>query len=564
MAAFIIKGKSFPTVRPKHVSHQIFRLESIPDLRFAFLVAPGQVLDDVKVQFVSTAKRLRCDYAIADSDDLGRLFVAYGFLCPRDGTRVTGGRCGCGYSPDFRTSNLLQLEALKGLEKSHARKEKAAAVVLPTGAGKTRVAAHDVQQADPILCLYVAHSHEILEDAESEFLTVFPSQDLARFDSRPTKEKLQKINLLTIQTLSRNVGIFANGAVDYMIIDEFHHAAAKSYRYAIDVLKPKFLLGLTATPFRGDRIDVLNICQQNVVVNYELRHGIEMGILSPYHYYGCFDNIDYSNIKHNGIRYNVKDLERALVVPERDAAILAKWREKADGKPTLAFCCSQLHADRVARAFNREGISAATYLSTTSREARPKIRERFRQGDIKVLCAVDILNEGVDLPFAECLLFLRPTESKRIFLQQLGRGLRHYVGKRNCIIIDFIGNFKNASKIIEYQTLDASGESDSQVEVAFGRTLKDIIDAPIGCVVEFDDKVIDIFGNQTYNPAFATRYNIANILIYQHQRLQRKIGRQPTKIDIDRHCLLDSSFYKSVFGSWDEFELKVEQAPELF
>lgn len=554
MGAFIIKGKSFPIVRPKHTSHQIFRLERIDDLSFAFLLASGDVLDEVKEQFISTTTRLNCDYGFFDAHDLARLFVAFGYLCPRDGERIRGGRCKCGYSPSNRTSNILQQEALRELSLSHKIGYKAGAVILPTGAGKTRIAAIDVRRFDPRLCLYVAHSHEILEDAELEFLREFPRELVCRFKTRPTVDQIRKINLVTIQTLVRNLDIFKGKTVEYLIIDEFHHAAAKSYRKSINVLSPNFLLGLTATPFRGDRQDVLEICKGNTIVSYELREGIELGILCPYHYYGCFDNIDYSNIKHNGKRYDVRDLEKALIIPERDKAIIEKWKEKSQNKPTLAFCCSRLHAERVALSFRNAKISAETYLSSTDRMRRDELRKQFKNGMIKVLCVVDILNEGVDLPYAEALLFLRPTESKRIFFQQLGRGLRHYVGKQKCVVIDFIGNFQNAYKIVEYQKLEPHDELDTASVTTYIRTLKDVLDLPVGCTVDFDERVIDIFGHQTLNPAYATRHNIGKILIYKYKRLEEKMGKKPSKVDVDRQLILGSHFYESVFGSWREFE----------
>ena len=274
-----------------------------------------------------------------------------------------------------------------------------------------------------------------------------------------------------------------------------------------------------------------------------MREGIELGILCPYHYFGCFDDIDYSNIRHNGVRYDIRDLERALIIPERDAAIISKWREKAEGKPTLAFCCSHRHAERVAASFQRADVPAVPYLSTTASALRSRIRGEFRSGAIKVLCVVNVLNEGIDLPFAECLLFLRPTESKRIFFQQLGRGLRHFVGKERCIVIDFIGNFQNAYRIVEYQGLDSSDDERSTPGTTFTRTAKDTLNLPAGCLVEFDERVIDVFGHQTLNPAYATRHNIGRILLYQYQKLERRLGRRPTKADVDRQCLLGSTFY---------------------
>ncbi len=559
IAAFILKGRSFRTVRPSHVGHQIFRLERIRDLRFAFFVASGNILDEVKEQFISTAQKLAADYCIIDCFDLARLFVAFGYLCPRDGEIIRGGQCSCGYTPANRTSNILQQAALSELQCSHDLDESAGAVILPTAAGKTRVAVLDIERFDPGMAVYVAHSHEILESAEAEFLTEFSQSEVIRFDCKPTSTALRRINLITIQSLSRNLDVFDGLSVDYIVVDEFHHAAALSYRRMINALSPSFLLGLTATPFRGDQQDVLELCNGNVVVNYELRQGIEFGVLCPYHYFGCFDDVDYSDVKYNGSRYDVADLERALIIPERDAAIISKWREKADGKPTLAFCVSHAHAERVKQSFRDQGVVSEVYLATTPQEVRSELRSQMRAGELKVLCVVDVLNEGADMPFIECLLFLRPTESKRVFFQQLGRGLRRFFGKGHCTVIDFIGNFKNAYRIAEDLGLEPYDQIDPSAENSRGRTGKEILNLPTGCIVEFDERVIDIFGTQTMNPRFATRQNIARILIYQYKRIERRLGRRPTKRDLDRNTVIGSRFYKLVFGSWQEFERRMEK-----
>jgi superfamily II DNA or RNA helicase len=559
LAAFILKGRAFPTVRPKHASHQIFRLERLEGLDYAILAASGNVLDEVKEQFISTARRLGCDYCFMDAHDLARVFVAFGFLCPRDGERIRGGRCSCGYTPANRTSNILQQEAWRELTVTHDMRQPAGVIILPTGSGKTRVSVRDVKRVGAECCLYIAHSHEILESAGEEFLNEFAEHDVCRFVSRPTEEAVSRINLITIQSLARNLDLFANRKVDYMIVDEFHHAAAASYRRAVEALSPAFLLGLTATPFRGDRQDVLQLCHENVIVLYELRQGIDFGVLCPYHYFGCFDDVDYTNIRHNGQRYDIHDLERALIIPERDLGIIDKWREKADGKPTLAFCCSHRHAQRVAQSFRSEGFPARAYLADTPQDVRSRLRQELAYGELKVLCVVDVLNEGVDLPFVECLLFLRPTESKRVFFQQLGRGLRRYVGKEHCIVIDFIGNFQNAYRAVEYLPLQPFDPDEPLTEPAGSRSSKEVLNLPLGCTVEFDERVIDVFGDQTLNPAFATRHNISRILIHQYRKVERRLGRSPSKAEIDRGCLLNSSLYEMVFGSWKAFERKMER-----
>jgi superfamily II DNA or RNA helicase len=447
--------------------------------------------------------------------------------------------------------------AVVGVGTPRRMRQRAGLIVLPTGTGKTRIAAEDAKRSGASHVLYVGHTHEMLDVANSEFSAAFPSR-VAIHSVGKTLEKLEAVNISTIQLLRHNLARLKPGTFDYVVIDEFHHAAAKSYRAVLDRIKAPFLLGLTATPYRGDRQDIAELCGHNVLVDFDLRSGIEMGILSPYHYFGCFDDVDYSKVTHNGVRYDIKDLERALIIPERDEAIIATWREHAEGKPTIAFCCSQKHAHRVAKSFTDSGIPAAVYLSDTSLQAREKAANDLRLGSVKVVCAVDVLNEGADMPFVECLLFLRPTESQRIFFQQLGRGLRKYVGKPMCTVIDFIGRFKNAYRIVEYQGLlpDDSDEHD----VPFGsiRRQKEVFNLPLGCQVHFDERVIDIFARQILDRRAPTRHNVGRILIYHYRHLTRHLGHKPSAKDVDRYQLLDSSIYRAVFGSWARFQAIVD------
>lgn len=553
MAAFILKGKSFKTVRPTHVAHQIYRLEKISGLKFAIFAATGIILDAVKEHFCTTAERQNCKYAIFDVTDLGRLFIAYGFLCPRDARRIIAGRCKCGYSPQNRILNVFQNEALKTLEEAHAIGQSAGLIILPPSSGKTRIAAEDSKKAKSKKVLYVAHTHEILDVAMSEFEAVYGKKNVRLHETETSLSELTTINIATIQLLQRHINRISSEQFDYLIIDEFHHAAANTYRKLIEKVEHSFLLGLTATPYRGDRQDILELCNNNIIVNYEMRTGIDIGILSPYHYFGCFDNVDYSKIKMKGNNYDIRDLEKALIIPERDEAIILKWKEKANEKPTIAFCCSRRHAERMAESFIKHGINAEVYLSDTVKEKRAALISDLQQGELKIICTVDVLNEGADFPFVECLLFLRPTESQRVFYQQLGRGLRKYVGKSHCIVIDFIGNFKNAYKLVEYQGLQPFKEESSN-SFTWSKNPKDILNLPLGCTVNFDDKVLDIFAQQTLDPRTATRHNIGRILIYQYQKLCRRLRRIATKADVDRNLILNSDFYKQVFGSWKKFE----------
>jgi hypothetical protein len=333
VAAFILKGKSFRTVRLAHVAHQILRLDRIEGLRFAILGAPGVILDDVKEHFLAVTGRLHADYAFLDAIDLARLFIAYGYLCPRDARRIVAGRCSCGYSPYRRILNVLQTESLRELRRAHQLGQKAGLIILPPGSGKTRIAAEDARAIGAHRILYIAHTHEILDVAQSEFSAVLGAENVTLHRRANDFAHPTTANLTTIQLLRRHQEDIPLEQFDYLIVDEFHHAAARPYRYVLDRSQPTFLLGLTATPFRGDRQDILALCSHNTLVDVELRNCIETGILSPYHYYGCFDNIDYSNIRSRGQRYDIRDLERALVIPSGMLLSSVNGRDLRKGNP---------------------------------------------------------------------------------------------------------------------------------------------------------------------------------------------------------------------------------------
>jgi len=553
VAGFVLKGRSFKSITPEIVSHQIFRLRQITDLKFAILGHTGNLLDQAREEFIHTAEDLAVDYTIIDATDFARLAVLEGLLCPRDAQRIKDGRCQCGYRVSGDHLNILQEDALKQLQVAHDLGQTAGIVIMPTGSGKTRIAAIDSNRMNSARILYVAHTHEILDGAEREFTHLYGASAVYRGWKYSDSISTPSIHLTTIQSIGRNVETIDPHQFDYIVIDEFHHAAAASYRRLVSRVAPKFILGLTATPFRGDKQDVIELCNGNIVVQFELRTGIDTNILAPYHYFGCFDDVDYSRLRRLATGYTVNDLNKALIIPERDKAVIMKWRSMAQDLPTLAFCCSQQHAKRMASSFASAGIPAAEYLGDTTLEKRIELIEKLQYGELKILCAVDVLNEGVDIPFVECLLFLRPTESKRIFLQQLGRGLRRSPGKEKVIVLDFIGNFHNAFQIVEYLGLQPE---ETVMFESMGRTRssKQIINLPLGCQVEFDDRVIDIFANQVLHPGQATRHNIAQILIYLYLRTSKRLGHPATQREVDHLQMLQSHFYKSVFGSWEKFE----------
>ena len=207
---------------------------------------------------------------------------------------------------------------------------------------------------------------------------------------------------------------------------------------------------MTATPNRTDRKPILKLVDNNLIYQITQREAIERGFLCPFCYYALKDNINYSNIRHNGFRYYLDDLNRLLIIKRRDQAIIKKYKSLIDGVKAIAFCVSIQHTIRASNHFNDEGIPSVAIHSGLTNEQRKKHIRNFREGKYQIAFVRDMFNEGIDFPEVGALLFLRPTESKIIFTQQLGRGLRIYPGKENVKVLDFIGNFINNEKIIDY------------------------------------------------------------------------------------------------------------------
>ncbi len=248
-----------------------------------------------------------------------------------------------------------------------------------------------------------------------------------------SKDSLRSTEILTT---------FSPNEFDYIIVDEVHHGQAPTYQMVLKYFEPNFfMLGLTATPDRMDRKDIFELFDYQKIFEYNLFEAIAKRIsCALYTYYGLRDNIDYNTIKHNGVKYNVADLDSKLIIKERNQKILEEYLSKGEGNKALGFCCSVKHANAMAAFFNANGISSVSITSESGN--RDELIKGFRDNLYFVVFTVDLFNEGVDFPDLRVLLFLRPTESKTVFFQQLGRGLRLCGGKENVVIIDFIGNYK--------------------------------------------------------------------------------------------------------------------------
>lgn len=388
----------------------------------------------------------------------------------------------------FYRPNAAQQEALAELRNTRAEGNDKAIVVAATGIGKTFLAAFDSEEYDSVL--FVAHREEILQQAYETFAKVRGAEHIGRLFGE-YQEKEAKFLFATVQSLTRDhhLSSFAPNAFSYVVVDEIHHGTAPSYRKIIDYFQPKFLLGLTATPHRMDSKDVFSLCDYNRVYEVDLFSAINRGWLVPYKYYGIYDaTVDYQNITWLNGKYVEKELEKALSISKRAELIIKQYR-RYRRKRALAFCSSIAHAEFMASEFNANGIKSICIHSDSSRENychRKSGIESLEKGEIEVIFSVDMLSEGTDIPSLDMLLFLRPTESPTVFLQQLGRGLRLYQEKEDVRVLDFIGNFR------KLELLPALLGKRSKSEMDLIRQIQNGDDLPMDCQVDFEFEVIDL------------------------------------------------------------------------
>ncbi len=357
-------------------------------------------------------------------------------------------------------------------------------VVAATGTGKTVIAAFDYKsfcEKNPSgknRLIFLAHREEILVQAIDTFKTVLKDYNFGSLYVGKNKPDSMDHLFISIQTFNSQKFYekTPEDFYDFIVLDETHHAPAESYQPLFSHYKPKVFLGLTATPERSDGISVERYFDNHISAEIRLPEAIEMKLLSPFQYFGITDSVDLKNIIWKRGGYDDNELDRLYVSDVRSAGqraslIVASVRKYiADMEHTkgLGFCVSIEHAKFMAESFNRAGISSRYLTSFSPDDLRKNAKEMLRTGEIKFIFVVDIYNEGVDIPEVNTVLFLRPTKSLTVFIQQLGRGLRLSPGKDCLTVLDFIGqanekyNFeekfaslvKNSSRSIEKQIRD--------------------------------------------------------------------------------------------------------------
>lgn len=384
----------------------------------------------------------------------------------------------------------VQIEALYALEDSRSEGATKGLVQAATGVGKTYLAAFDSAKYKRVL--FVAHREEILKQATISFKNVRHSDDYGFFYGKQ-KDTDKAVIFASVATLGRKEYLtedfFAPDYFDYVIIDEFHHAVNEQYQRIVKYFKPQFLLGLTATPERMDGKNIYEICDYNVLYEISLKEAINKGMLVPFHYYGIYDETDYSSLHLIKGRYDEKELNETYIGNIKRYDLIYKYYMKYRSKRALGFCCSRRYAEEMAKEFCKRGIEAVAVYSNADgefSEDRDKAIKKLKKQEIKMIFSVDMFNEGVDIATLDMVMFLRPTESPIVFLQQLGRGLRISKGKEYLNVLDFIGNYEKAGRA----PLLLSGGKDFGEKAAHDYA---DIEYPDDCIVDFDMRLIDLF-----------------------------------------------------------------------
>jgi superfamily II DNA or RNA helicase len=462
------------------------------------------------------------------------------------------------YAPELLTEysltpTTLQEEALQAL--NFYRNEcgwKKGIVVLPTGTGKTILSALDAMNTGKRI-LFMVHRLDILAQSIEAYKFVKPTVRIGILTGEERRDEQDCDVLFASKDTLRQpseLARFPRDWFDYIVVDEVHHGQSPSYQEVLTHFTPGFMLGMTATPDRTDRKDIFELFDYNKVYELPLAEAIERGFLVPYTYYGLTDNVDYSRIRHDGKKYKTEDLERFLIIPERNEAILKEYLDKGEGDKAIGFCISIRHAERMAEFFNHHGVTAAAIHSQSP--TRDEDLTAFRENRIQVAFTVDLFNEGMDFPNVRILLFLRPTESKTVFIQQLGRGLRLCAGKDRVRVLDFIGNYKRANQIRKYLSKGQHSDDESG-----GRGKKVVYEYSTGCEVIFSADVEEILNRQDAAEVGVSKEELKDAYF----ALAETLGRKPSQADLNE-SEYKAAVYIRVFGSWIAFLREVGEYTE--
>ncbi len=365
-------------------------------------------------------------------------------------------------------------------------------VVAPTGTGKTVVAALDYRRlraelgGDPTL-LFVAHRERILSQSRRTFREALSDHSFGELYVGGRRPEQGRHVFASIQTVHANDPTSINpDAFDFVIVDEFHHSEASTYRRLLDHLRPRVLLALTATPERADGLDIRRWTDGRTAFDMRLWHALDRQLLAPFQYFGVADTTDLSSVRWEAGRYNAADLGRLYTGVDVRAELILRQLRRIVAEPrqmrALGFCATVEHAQYMARYFDERGVPSVAITGDTPEATRDELVARLTRGELSAIFTRDVFNEGVDIPTVDTILLLRPTESVTVFLQQIGRGLRRHEDKDVCTVLDFVANYRREFRFdLRLRALTGIGRRE-----LVGATEAGFPFLPSGCHIELE------------------------------------------------------------------------------
>ena len=460
--------------------------------------------------------------------------------------------------------NSMQRKALRELRRYRDTGVKKALIISATGSGKTYLAAFDSRNFGAKRLLYIVHRESILKDAKESFIKVFGAERTYGFYTGNENSLEADFIFVTSNMLGKHLDSFKKDEFDYIIYDEVHHVVAKTGKKIFEYFEPEFILGLTATPERMDNQDIFTLFDQNVPFELRLRDAINNDLVVPFHYYGIRDQlVDYSSKDKMTIAKNIAEQNNIEFIKSQ----IEKYRKPGEKLKCIAFCTNIQSCRLMAEELYEEGYHTISLTGINDTGVRIKAFKDLQDDNnlLEIICTVDILNEGVDIPQVNMVLFLRPTESQTVFIQQLGRGLRKYPGKDYVTVLDFIGN--NYDRAVQIAMALGTLGKTTYMEKAYLkemiRTNFESLDIP-NVKIEIDDlskeEIINFIDKTNFNSRVFLEKDYRNFKLYINN------GSYPTHIDFlnsdvspDLIRIIKSTFSGSKNKSYYNFLKKINE-----
>ena len=460
--------------------------------------------------------------------------------------------------------NSMQRKALRELRRYRDTGVKKALIISATGSGKTYLAAFDARNFGAKRLLYIVHRESILKDAKESFVKVFGAERTYGFYTGNENSLEADFIFATSNMLGRHLDSFKKDEFDYIIYDEVHHVVAETGKKIFEYFEPEFILGLTATPERMDNQDIFTLFDQNVPFELRLRDAINNDLVVPFHYYGIRDQlVDYSSKDKMTIAKNIAEQNNIEFIKSQ----IEKYRKPGEKLKCIAFCTNIQSCKLMAEELYEEGYHTISLTGINDTGVRIKAFKDLQDDNnlLEIICTVDILNEGVDIPQVNMVLFLRPTESQTVFIQQLGRGLRKYPGKDYVTVLDFIGN--NYDRAVQIAMALGTLGKTTYMEKAYLkemiRTNFESLDIP-EVKIEIDDlskeEIVNFIDKTNFNSRVFLEKDYKNFKAYINN------GAYPTHMDFlnsdvspDLIRIIKSTFGGSKNKSYYNFLKKIEE-----